>query len=53
MEVLGELHQSSIRTALAHTGLHKPKIIEKPEIVEAFELEMLQKTLVFEALGSS
>ena len=42
MEVLGELPQSSIRSALAHTGLLEPKIIEKLEVFEAFEVEMLK-----------
>ena len=43
IEVLGELPQSSIRPTLAHTGLPKPKNIEKPVVFEAFSLEMLKK----------
>ena len=42
IEVLGELPHSSIRPALAHGGLPKPKNIEKPVVFEAFELEMLK-----------
>ena len=51
IEVLGELPQSSIRSALAHTGLPKPKIIAKPQVFEAFELEILKKHLFLKLWG--
>ena len=51
MDVLGELPQSSIRHALAHTGLPKPKNIEKPLVFEAFELEMLKNNLFLKLWG--
>ena len=41
VEVLGELPQSSIRPALAHTGLPKPKKNEKPRVFEGVELKIV------------
>ena len=40
MKIRGELPQSSIRPALVHTGLHKPKNTEKPVFFAAFSFEM-------------
>ena len=47
----GELPQRSIGHALAHTGLTKPKNIEKPVVVEAFQLEMLKNHWFFKLWG--